>query len=126
MDKRYLLCAALATFGALSLAQSPFTLSAEQATLAAHASFPEYLEFLSLPNDAVVAADVLKNAQWLEAAFRKRGFTTRLLPNAGKPLVYAELANQPAQAKTVLFYMHFDGQPVVPEQWAQKSHGSPS
>ena len=125
MNKRYLLCTALVTFGTLSLAQSPFTLSAEQATRAAQASFQEYLEFLSLPNDSVVAADVQKNAQWLEAAFRKRGFTTRQLPNAGKPLVYAELANQPVQARTVLFYMHFDGRPVVPEQWAQKSPWQP-
>src|SRR4051812_18083122 len=124
MSKRLLLCAALASFGSLSLAESSIP-SAEQAMRAVQASFPEYLELLSLPNDAVVAADVQKNAQWLEAAFRKRGFTTRQLPNAGKPLVYAELANQPANAKTVLFYMHLDGQPVLPEQWAQKSPWQP-
>ncbi|HEY1230088.1 MAG TPA: M20/M25/M40 family metallo-hydrolase, partial [Ramlibacter sp.] len=88
---------------------------------AAQASFPEYFEMLSMPNDAVVPADVQKNAQWLEAAFRKRGFTTKQLANGDKPLVYAEFGNQPAQGKTVLFYMHFDGQPVLPEQWAQKS-----
>jgi acetylornithine deacetylase/succinyl-diaminopimelate desuccinylase-like protein len=28
-------------------------------------------------------------------------------------------------AKTILFYMHFDGQPVVPAQWAQKSPWTP-
>jgi acetylornithine deacetylase/succinyl-diaminopimelate desuccinylase-like protein len=121
MFKRLVLCAALASFGSLSLAESPSAPTAEQAMRAAQGSFPEYLELLSLPNDAVVPADVLKNAQWLEAAFRKRGFTTRQLPNAGKPLVYAELANQPAAGRTVLFYMHLDGQPVLPEQWSQKS-----
>jgi len=125
MSKRLLLCAALASFGSLSLAEPPATPSPEQTMRAAQASFPEYLELLSLPNDAVVPADVQRNAQWLEAAFRKRGFTTRQLPNAGKPLVYAELASQPAQARTVLFYMHFDGQPVLPEQWAQKSPWQP-
>jgi acetylornithine deacetylase/succinyl-diaminopimelate desuccinylase-like protein len=125
MSKRLLLCAALTCFGSLSLAESASTPSTEQAMRAVQASFPEYWELLSLPNDAAVPADVQKNAQWLEAAFRKRGFTTRQLPNAGKPLVYAELVNQPAQAKTVLFYMHFDGQPVLPEQWAQKSPWQP-
>jgi acetylornithine deacetylase/succinyl-diaminopimelate desuccinylase-like protein len=125
MSKRLLLCATLASFVSLSQAEPPSIPSAEQAMRATQASFPEYLELLSLPNDAVVPADIQKNAQWLEAAFRKRGFTTRQLPNAGKPLVYAELANQPAQAKTVLFYMHFDGQPVLPEQWSQKSPWQP-
>ena len=28
-------------------------------------------------------------------------------------------------AKTVLFYMHFDGQPVIPEKWAQSSPWAP-
>jgi len=35
--------------------------------------------------------------------------------------VFAEFARKAPGAKTVLFYMHFDGQPVLPEQWAQKS-----
>ena len=125
MFKHLLLCAALASFSSLALAEPPSVPTPEQAMRSTQASFPEYLELLSLPNDAVVPADVQKNAQWLEAAFRKRGFTTRQLPNAGKPLVYAELANQPANAKTVLFYMHLDGQPVLPEQWAQKSPWQP-
>jgi acetylornithine deacetylase/succinyl-diaminopimelate desuccinylase-like protein len=84
-------------------------------------SFKEYFEFLSMPNDAIVPADIVKNAAWLEAGFAKRGFVTRQLPNGGKPLVYAEYSKQVPGAKTVLFYMHFDGQPVLPEQWAQKS-----
>jgi acetylornithine deacetylase/succinyl-diaminopimelate desuccinylase-like protein len=92
---------------------------------AAVASFPEYLEFLSLPNDSIRPADVQKNAAWLEAAFNRRGFTTRQLENKGRPLVFAEYgAARPAQ-KTVLFYLHFDGQPVVPSQWAQKDPWQP-
>src|SRR4030088_1221 len=74
------------------------------------ASFKEYFELLAMPNDAIVAADIVKNAAWLEAAFAKRGFAPRQLPNAGKPLVFAEYPKQVAGAKTVLFYMHFDGQ----------------
>src|SRR5215470_9678280 len=81
----------------------------------AQANFREFFEFLSLPNDAVVPADIQKNADWLGGAFRKRGFLTRQLPNNGKPLVYAEFETKIANAKTVLFYMHFDGQPVIPE-----------
>jgi acetylornithine deacetylase/succinyl-diaminopimelate desuccinylase-like protein len=89
------------------------------------ASFPEYLESLTLPNDAVNAADIQKNAEWFAKAFQKRGFSTQLLPNNGKPLVFAEYPKKVAGAKTILFYMHIDGQPVLPEQWAQKSPWAP-
>jgi acetylornithine deacetylase/succinyl-diaminopimelate desuccinylase-like protein len=74
-----------------------------------------------MPNDAINAEDIRKNADWLEAAFRKRGFVTKQLENNGKPLVFAEFARKSANAKTILFYMHFDGQPVIPGQWSQKS-----
>ena len=87
----------------------------------ARKTIPEFVELLSLPNDSIRAADIGANAKWLEAAFQKRGFTTRLLPNKDKPLVYAEFVNRIAGAPTVLFYMHYDGMPVLPEQWAQKS-----
>jgi len=87
----------------------------------AQASFSEFFEMLALPNDAVNASDIQKNADWLETAFRKRGFTTRQLANEGKPFVYAEFGRKAPGAKTVLFYLHFDGQPVIPGQWEQKS-----
>src|SRR5258706_14613315 len=95
--------------------------SSAQLLKSTQGSFKEYFELLAMPNDAVVPADIVRNAAWLEAAFAKRGFVTRQLPNAGKPLVSAEYPKRVAGAKTILFYMHFDGQPVLPEQWAQKS-----
>lgn len=91
----------------------------------ARKTIPEFVELLSLPNDSVRAVDIGANAKWLEAAFQKRGFTTRLLPNNGKPLVYAEFGVRIAGAPTVLFYMHYDGMPVLPEQWAQKGPYQP-
>jgi acetylornithine deacetylase/succinyl-diaminopimelate desuccinylase-like protein len=88
---------------------------------AAQKTFPEFFALLALPNDAVNAADIVRNAEWLEAAFRRRGFTTRQLANNGKPLVFAQLAATTPDARTILLYMHFDGQPVIPAQWAQTS-----
>jgi len=35
------------------------------------ANFPELFELLALPNDAIDANAIRKNADWLEAAFRK-------------------------------------------------------
>lgn len=80
---------------------------------------------LALPNDAVVPEDIRRNVDWLEQAFRKRGFATRQLANDGKPMLYAEFPGKDPARKTVLFYMHLDGQPVIASQWAQKSPWSP-
>ncbi len=92
---------------------------------AAVASFPELFELLALPNDSINPADIVRNAAWLEAAFRKRGFRTQALENRGRPLVFAEYEGNRPGRKTVLFYMHFDGQPVVPSQWSQKDPWRP-
>jgi len=119
----------------LRLALLPFAFAAssapsdaitpETAAQLARGTFHEYLELLSLPNDSVAPADIQKNVDWLERAFRKRGFTTRQLPNQGKPMLYAEWPVKGPAAKTVLFYMHLDGQPVVPSEWSQQSPWQP-
>ena len=85
------------------------------------ANVQEFFDLLALPNDSINAEDVQGNADWLEIAFGKRGFDTKQLANSGKPLVFAEYKHHVPGAKTILFYMHFDGQPVVSEQWTQKS-----
>src|SRR5260370_39509015 len=72
------------------------------------ASFKEYFELLSMPNDAIVPADIVKNAVWLDAAFARRGIVTRRLPHPGQPQVHAEYPKQAAGAKTAVLYMHFD------------------
>src|SRR5262245_11913028 len=104
---------------ALALAQIP------QEVKLAQTSFHEYLEFLAIPNDAINPPDIQKNADWLEQAFRKRGFTTKQLENKGKPMLFAEWPHKVAGAKTVLYYMHLDGQPVVNSEWSQPSPWTP-
>ncbi len=117
-----LLCLSLA---AHSMAQSPALLDEQNIRKAAVATFPELLEFLALPNDAQLAGDDMrKNAQWLEAALKKRAFSVRTVDNKGRPVVFAELAQDPAK-KTVIFYFHYDGQPVNPTQWSQPSPWQP-
>ncbi|MEP6876044.1 MAG: M20/M25/M40 family metallo-hydrolase [Burkholderiales bacterium] len=112
--------AALATCIASTAAQAA-DLSPARATQYAQATMRDYFELLSLPNDASVPEDIVRNVEWLSTAFQKRGFTTRPLPNNGKPMLFAEWPGADPKRKTVLFYMHLDGQPVIPAQWAQKS-----
>lgn len=95
--------------------------SETQVVQAAQHSFAEYFQLLALPNDAINAADILSNADWLSAAFQRRGFATQQLANQGKPLLFAQYRSAQQDAPTLLFYMHFDGQPVLPQQWAQPS-----
>jgi len=112
----------------LALASMPFSAraSADETALAVQRNLPEYLDLLAIPDVADVPADIQRNAAFLKGAFDKRGFETRLLANpANRPLVYAHLAAAVPGAKTVLFYIHFDGQPVVPAEWGQKNPFEP-
>ena len=95
--------------------------TAEVINKAARESLREFVDLLALPNDAIVPEDIRKNVDWLEAAFKKRGFATRQLSNGGKPMLFAEYPSKNPDSKTILFYMHLDGQPVIPEQWSQES-----
>ncbi len=98
----------------------------DQVADATQRNFSEFLELLAIPDVADVPADIQRNAAFLKSAFDKRGFETALLANpANRPLVYAHLGAHAPGAKTVLFYIHFDGQPVVPAEWAQKSPFEP-
>jgi acetylornithine deacetylase/succinyl-diaminopimelate desuccinylase-like protein len=98
----------------------PDKLGDEAIRHAAVAEFPEYFELLAMPSDSINPADIQKNADWLVAAFAKRGFHGETLANHGKPLVFAEYEGNLQGRKTVLFYLHFDAQPVIPAQWSQK------
>jgi len=97
-----------------------------QVVKAAQRTFPEFLDLLAIADVADNPADIQRNAAFLQQAFSRRGFKTQLLTNpANRPLVLAELAQPAAGAKTLLLYIHFDGQPVIAEEWAQKSPFDP-
>jgi acetylornithine deacetylase/succinyl-diaminopimelate desuccinylase-like protein len=127
--------AALVALAVLAVLAVPATagaqppLSPEVAQKLAQGSFREYLELLSLPNDATSAPDIQRNVDFLERAFRKRGFTTRRLDPGdrpgGKPMLYAEWPRKVPGAKTILYYLHLDGQPVVDREWSQPSPWKP-
>lgn len=88
---------------------------------------PAYLQFLTLPNVASESAENMrKNADWLVDTLQQHGFTASLLPEQdGMPMVYGHLDTLDPSLPTVLFYAHFDGQPVSPERWNQPSPWEP-
>ena len=87
--------------------------------------FPEYFDLLSMPSDSINPSDIQKNASWLVKAFERRDFRAQELENNGKPLVFASYSGNFGVRPTVLFYLHFDGQPVIASQWSQKDPWKP-
>ncbi len=81
-----------------------------------HKIIGEYLEFLSIPNVSEDAANVRRNAEFMVEMMEKRGIDTRLMETAGNPIVFGEL-NVPGAERTIMFYEHYDGQPVDPSKW---------
>ncbi len=76
-----------------------------------------YADFLRLPNYGRNEADMAKNATYIRNAFEARGFSTKMLGVEGAtPSVYAERLT-PDATRTILFYIHYDGQPVNPQNW---------
>lgn len=108
-----------------AVAELPAGINDQTIRVAAVQSFPEYLNLLTLPNDSIASSsDIQKNANQVEELFKKRDFITKQAANNGKPLVLAELPSDPLK-RTILFYIHFDGQPVISSQWSQESPWKP-
>lgn len=81
----------------------------------------EYREFVALPNVAADQVNVRRNAEFLVEMMRRRGISAELLEgktSATNPAVYGEV-KVPGAARTIIFYAHYDGQPVNPRQWAE-------
>ncbi len=74
-------------------------------------------DMIAVESVAANPAGLASQAELLRAALAARGFQARLLDGqGGPPLVFGTLAT-PGARRTVVFYAHYDGQPVVPAQW---------
>ena len=77
----------------------------------------ELSEFLAIPNVASDTPNIQKNAAHLVEMLEARGIETHLLPISGRgPVVFGKLISPEAE-RTVIFYAHYDGQPVDPSAW---------
>lgn len=77
----------------------------------------QLLAFSSISTEPEHEKDCLDCANWLTDHLRKIGFESRLLETSSKPVVFAEHKGSPDKP-AILFYGHYDVQPVDPlEEW---------
>jgi acetylornithine deacetylase/succinyl-diaminopimelate desuccinylase-like protein len=78
----------------------------------------EYFQLLSIPNIATDQVNIRRNADMIVAMLKKRGVASRLVeaPDVN-PIVFGEI-HTPGATRTVVFYAHYDGQPLDPKEWA--------
>jgi acetylornithine deacetylase/succinyl-diaminopimelate desuccinylase-like protein len=113
------LVAVLALTPFLAAGQTPPAAAARQWRSAHEAAIVrEFMDLLAMPNLARDSEAIRKNAAAVAALMEKRGVKTRLLEVAdAPPAVYGEIAT-PGATRTVVFYAHYDGQPLDPKEWA--------
>jgi len=104
----------------LALSQSnPASLAARQwRQQHERAIVDEFFTLLSVPNIASDRANIQRNAETIAKMMEKRGVPARLvtLPGAN-PIVFGEIKT-PGATRTIVFYAHYDGQPLDPKEWA--------
>ncbi len=83
----------------------------------------EFMELLSIPNVVTDTIGVNQTAQFIGKMMEKRGIKPQYLDGYTKgmpPVVFGEV-NVGAK-ETIVFYAHYDGQPVNPNNWAEGLH----
>jgi len=119
MTNRIMVTAWLALAAAASAQPNPAA-TAARAWRETHerAILTEFMDLLALPNLAREQDGIRKNATAVAALLEKRGVKTRFLEVSGAPpVVFGEIAT-PGATRTLIFYAHYDGQPLDPKEWA--------
>lgn len=77
----------------------------------------KFSEFLSMPNVAADPAGLKRNADFLLHELTRRGVDAQLFTQDDlPPVVYGEVRT-PGAKHTIVFYAHYDGQPVTNSEW---------
>jgi acetylornithine deacetylase/succinyl-diaminopimelate desuccinylase-like protein len=78
----------------------------------------EFAALLSIPDIAADRPNIRRNAEMIAAMMQKRGIAPKLVSvPAGNPVVFGEMTT-PGATRTIVFYAHYDGQPLDPKEWA--------
>jgi acetylornithine deacetylase/succinyl-diaminopimelate desuccinylase-like protein len=85
----------------------------------------QFTMLLSIPNVASDRDNIQRNADLLVSMLEKRGVESQLLRIQGaNPIVFGEV-KIPNAKHTIVFYAHYDGQPVTPAEWESNAPFTP-
>ena len=113
----FLSCLLLVWFASPLTAQTPLEAAHRYTTEHQAQLVKGFSEFLSIPNVAADPANLKRNADFLMEMLKQRGVDSRLLSIEGAPpVVYGQIV-VPGAKRTIVFYAHYDGQPVTPSEW---------
>jgi acetylornithine deacetylase/succinyl-diaminopimelate desuccinylase-like protein len=76
-----------------------------------------FTSLLSIPNVAADPANLNRNANTLIELLQRRHVATRLLSIPGAPPIVFGERKLAGAANTIVFYAHYDGQPVTLSEW---------
>jgi len=85
----------------------------------------QFTTLLSIPNVASDHDNIQRNADLLVSMLQRRGAESHLLRVEGaNPVVFGEIKT-PNAKDTIVFYAHYDGQPVTASEWAGNAPFTP-
>jgi acetylornithine deacetylase/succinyl-diaminopimelate desuccinylase-like protein len=122
---KFVVVAAILFFSAALCAQT--AKDAAQQWRVAHEQqiLQEFTDLLSIPNVASDTGNIRRNADALVTMLERRHVAAKLLLAPGaNPVVYGEIRT-PGAKHTIVFYAHYDGQPVNPDDWETKAPFTP-
>jgi len=78
----------------------------------------EFMELVAIPNVRTDLPNIKRNADQLRQMLERRGMKPEVWDTPSTPMVYGERLVTGA-TRTLLFYLHYDGQPVDKTRWMQ-------
>jgi len=121
----YFLGGTLLWLTSAAVGQAPVVAAREYTTAHRGEAIRQFTEFLSIPNVAADPANLERNADLLVVLLKRRSVEARLLSIAGVPPVVYGHIDVPGAQHTIVFYAHYDGQPVTPSEWEGGSPFTP-
>src|SRR5476649_1774763 len=119
MTRRIVVLMSLALSALANAQQNPAAAAARAwRTANERAILAGFMDLLALPNLAREDGNIRRNAAAVSAILEKRGVKTRLLELPGAPPVVFGEIDTPGANRTLVFYAHYDGQPLDPKEWA--------
>ena len=78
----------------------------------------EFIDLLSIPNVSRDRENIQRNAGFILRMLQARGVASKLVTVPGaNPIVFGEIRT-PGASRTIVFYAHYDGQPLDEKEWA--------